>query len=234
MKTIGLIGGTGWISTVEYYRSINQEVNRRLGGLQFARCILYSINYGEMDEANRTNDKPAIYALIRNATESVQRAGADCILLCANTSHQFADELERFISVPLIHIARATAKEILARGYSTVGLLGTKQTMEMDFYRKLLENQNIQVLIPGKEDREFIEYTIKHELLKEIIQESSRFRFLSIIDTLRRSGAGAIVLGCTEIPLLICQENTSVPLLNTLEIHAKAAVDFALAGCQNN
>ena len=228
MKTIGLVGGTGWVSSVEYYRIINQEVNSRMGGLQFAKCILYSLNYGEIDILNQKNDRAGIFSIIRDAVDRVIRSGAECVLLCANTTHQFADELELQIRVPLIHIARTVAKEIKTRGYRKVGLMGTKQTMEMDFYKKTLQNENIEVLIPEKDDREYIQNTIDQELLKELILDKSKMKFHSIIDTLRLRGAQAVVLGCTEIPLLVKQADTNMPLINTLEIHARAAVDFAL------
>jgi aspartate racemase len=228
MKTIGLVGGTGWISSAEYYRIINEEVNRRCGGLQFARCILYSLNYGDIHSLNQKKDRLGVQALVLDAAKRVVSSGADCLLICANTLHQFADEIETAIQVPLIHIAHAVARELKIQGYKAVGLLGTKQTMEMDFYTKTLQQHHVEVLIPKLEERGFIQYCIEDELLKGLFLESSRERFISIIEALHAQGAEAIVLGCTEIPLLVQQKHTRIPLLNTLDIHARAAVDFAL------
>ena len=228
MKTIGLIGGTGWVSTIEYYRIINQEINKRLGGLEAARCILFSLNYGEVDEFNKNNNPEGIFSLLDNAAEKLIAAGADCLLLCANTMHQFASRLEKQIDIPLLHIAKATGEEIKKKGIGKVGLLGTKQTMEMDFYKSKLNEVDITVLTPVKEERDFIQRTISEELLKNIFLEESRERFREIMKDLQKEGAGGIVLGCTEIPLLIKQEHSALPLFNTLEIHSMAAVDFAL------
>ena len=228
MKTIGLIGGTGWVSTVEYYRIINEETNKRLGGLEAAKCILYSLNYGEIDSFNKKNDSEGIFLLLSNAAEKLIAAGADCILLCANTMHQYASRLELKIDVPLIHIAQATGEAIKNRGLNKVGLLGTKQTMEMDFYKSKLNEKEIEVIIPEKIDRDFIQNTISNELLKNMFLDESRTRFQKIMEKLKTNGAEGIILGCTEIPLLIKQEHSALPLFNTLEIHSIAAVDFAL------
>jgi len=228
MKTIGLVGGTGWISSAEYYKIINEEINRRSGGLVFARCILYSINYGEIDAFNRFNDKEGVYRLILDATSKLIQSGADFIVLCANTTHQFAGRLEKEIDVPVIHIAEATAAEIRRRNINRVGLLGTRQTMEMDFYKSKLNDRNIEVLVPEPNERDYIQNTISDELLKGIFSEQSRLRFIGICKDLNRRGAEGIVLGCTEIPLLLKQQDTDIPLFNTLSIHAMAAVDYAL------
>ena len=228
MKTIGLVGGTGWVSTVEYYRIINEEINKRLGGMEFAKCVLFSLNYGEIDSFNKKNDSEGIFSLISDAADKLIVAGADCILLCANTMHQYASQLERKIDVPLIHIAQATGKAIKSRGLSKIGLLGTKQTMEMEFYKLKLEEENINVIVPEKDDRDFIQQTISNELLKNIFIEESRIRFRRIIEKLKEEGANGVILGCTEIPLLIRQQHSALPLFNTLEIHSLAAVDFAL------
>ncbi len=228
MKTIGLIGGTGWVSTVEYYKIINEEINKRLGGLEASKCILLSLNYGEVDSFNKKNNSEGVFSLISNAADKLIAAGVDCILLCANTMHQYASRLEMKINVPLIHIAQATGVAIKNRGLNNVGLLGTKQTMEMDFYKSKLNEANINVLTPESEDRNFIQKTISEELLKNIFIEESRARFRKIMAQLQLEGAEGIILGCTEIPLLIKQEHSALPLFNTLEIHSMAAVDFAL------
>lgn len=228
MKIIGLIGGTGWVSTLEYYRIMNEETNKRLGGHQFANCIIYSLNYGDIANYNKTNNKQGIYELILSAAEKLQSAGAQGLLLCANTLHQFAEALQQQLNIPVIHIAEATASEINAVGISTVGLLGTRQTMEMDFYKSIFMKHKINTLIPESEDREYIQTVINNELIKSIFKSESRMRFQKICENLIAQGAQGIVLGCTEIPLLMKQEDISVKAFDTLEIHAKAAVDFAI------
>ena len=230
MKTIGLVGGTGWISTAEYYKIINEETNRRLGGLEFSRCILFSVNYAEIDNFNKERNNDGIYSLIRDASKKLIISGADCIVLCANTLHQFVDRLEQEIDVPVIHIAEGTAIEIKRKNMKKVGLLGTKQTMEMDFYKSKLNEKNIEVLIPGPDDREYIQQTINNELIKSVFSDDSRSRFIEICKDLSDKGAEGIVLGCTEIPLLLKQEDINIPLFNTLLIHSISAVDFALFG----
>jgi len=232
MKLLGLVGGTGWISSAEYYRVINEEVNRRLGGLQSARCILYSFNYAVIDEMNKKCDVDGQFSLVLDAATKLASIGTEGIVLCANTLHRFADRLERQISVPLIHVATATAKQIKKQGLSTIGLLGTKHTMEMDFYKTKLNEESIKVLVPDAAEREFIHHTIIHELLRGVLREESKAGFVQIMNRLHSQGAEGIVLGCTEIPLLIKQQDTKLPLFDTLTIHCLAAVDFALGnGC---
>jgi aspartate racemase len=228
MKTIGLVGGTGWISTAEYYRIINEEINRRLGGMEFARCALFSVNFGDIQRFNDKRETEGIYAIMLDAAKNLEHIGVDCILLCANTMHMHADRIEKEISVPLIHIARATAKQIQVKGIKTVGLLGTRPTMEKDFYKQKLAEDGIAALVPEKDDRVFIQRTIDEELLKGAFLPESKKRFLDVIRALCSQGAGGVVLGCTEIPLLIKQEDIDVPLFNTTVIHSMAAVDFAL------
>lgn len=229
MKTIGLIGGTGWISTIEYYRILNEEVNRRLGDLNAAKCILYSLNFADLEAFKKKDDMLGMFFLLRDAAVKLQQAGADALLLCANTLHMFADDLAKAIPLPFIHIAAATAGVIKKQGLSTVGLLGTQQTMELDFYKRTLAEQKIKTLIPEKQDRAFIHNTIFQELLNAVFLPESRERFLQIIRSLHAQGAEGVVLGCTEIPLLVKQEDIDLPLFNTLHIHVQAAVDFALA-----
>jgi aspartate racemase len=228
MKTIGLVGGTGWISTAEYYRIINEEINRRLRGFEFARCLLYSLNYGDVDRCNKRQDMEGIYSLLLDASKKLVSIGAECILLCANTMHMFADRVEREIPVPLIHIGVAAARAVKRRGLSTIGLLGTKPTMEKDFYKAKLKSEQILAIVPESDDRDYIQRTIDQELLMGIISEDSRKRFVGIMEKLRSQGAEGIVLGCTEIPLLIQQEDTDLPVFNTTVIHSLAAVEFAL------
>ena len=228
MKTIGLVGGTGWISSAEYYRIINEEINRRAGGFTFSRCILYSVNYGEIEMFNKQNNKEGVYSLILDATLKLAGAGAECIVLCANTLHQFYERLAQETDIPFIHIADAAAREIRQKKMSRVGLLGTKQTMEMDFYKSRLNEREIDVLIPEQSDRDFIQKTISNELLKGVFSDVSRNHFVEICKELQGRGVEGIVLGCTEIPLLLKQEDINIPVINTLTIHALAAVDFAL------
>jgi aspartate racemase len=228
MKTIGLIGGTGWTSTIEYYRIINQGTNKRLGGLNSAKCIVHSFNYAEINALNKKDDHNGIFQLVLNAAEKLKNVSADLLVLCANTLHQYVEELEKLIDLPIVHIADATAKEIKKQNLTTIGLLGTRFTMEMDFYSKRLKAAGIESLVPQKPEREFIHNAIMDELLKEEFKRDTKESFLKIIDELNSAGAQGIVLGCTEIPLLIHQDDTRLPVFNTLEIHAKAAVDFAL------
>ena len=228
MKTIGLIGGTGWTSTTDYYRLINQETNRLLGGLNSARCILYSFNYADINECNLRDDHEGVYRYVLDAAQKLKYASADFLVLCANTLHQYVDRLNDEIKLPIVHIADASAAEIKRKGISTIGLLGTRFTMEMDFYTKKLSEAGITSLVPDKPGRNYIHSIIMDELLKENIREESRKHFLEIIGSLETRGAQGIVLGCTEIPLLIKQEHTHLPVFNTLELHAKAAVEYAL------
>ena len=228
MKTIGMIGGTGWPSTLEYYRIINQETNRRLGGLNSAKIFLSSFNYAEIDTLNKKDDHAGIYKLVLDAAQRLKISAVDFIILCANTLHQYVDALEAETGLKVVHIADATAKEIKRNNLSKIGLLGTRFTMEMDFYTKRMSQFGIDSIVPEKSDRDFIHNAIMNELLKEEFKPETKKKFLTIISELQEKGAGGIVLGCTEIPLLIKQQDTNLPVFNTLEIHAKAAVDFAL------
>jgi aspartate racemase len=229
MKTIGMIGGTGWPSTLEYYRIINQETNRRLGGLNSAKIFLSSFNYAEIDALNKKDDHAGVYKLVLDASQRLKKTNVDFLILCANTMHQYVDNLEKEIGLKIVHIADATAAEIKKKGFTKIGLLGTKFTMEMDFYTKRLKEAGIESLIPPKPEREFIHSAIMNELLKEEFKKETKEKFLNIINELEVNGAQGIVLGCTEIPLLINQKDTYLTVFNTLEIHAKAAVDFALS-----
>jgi aspartate racemase len=228
MKTIGLIGGTGYLSTIEYYKIINETINKKLGGLNFARCILYSFNYGDIDTLNKKDNMKEIYNLLLDAATKTIGSGAECIVLCANALHYCADELQKNIGVPLINIAAEAAAHVKRKQLSTVGLLGTKQTMEHNFYKSKLSEKGIEVLVPDTTEREFINNIIINELLTGKFRNKSKEGFVDIIKRLERFGAEGIIVGCTEIPLLISQEDTNIPLFNTLIIHAQAAVNFAL------
>ena len=228
MKTIGLIGGTGWVSTLEYYRLLNQEVNSRLGGLNAAKCLIYSFNYAEIAALNQENNHAGVLKMVTDAAHKLEMCGVDGIALCANTLHFYADDLQSQITKPIIHIASATADVIKRDGYSAVGLLGTKMTMEENFYKNRLKDSGICTLIPNDRERAFIHRSIFNELLKEIFIDTTKQRFLEIISSLKQQGAEGIVLGCTEIPLLIKQKDVDIPVFNTLEIHVKAIADFAI------
>ena len=228
MKTVGLIGGTTWVSTQAYYRLINEITNKRLGGLNASKCLIHSFNFDEIARLQRNNETGLMYKKIENAAINLIKSGALGIALCANTMHIYANQLSHKLSVPVIHIAEATAKKIIKAGISEVGLLGTRYTMEMKFYTDILEKQGISVHIPPSSEIEFIHECIFSELAKDIFKEQSRNRFLKIIEQLKSEGAKGIILGCTEIPLLIQQNHTNMPLFDTLEIHANAIVDFAL------
>lgn len=228
MKTIGLIGGTGWVSTVEYYRLINELTNKRLGGLQFAKCVLYSLNYGDIDACNRQNDKIGVLSLVTNAAKKLESAGVDGLALCANTLHFAVDELSKSVELPIVHIADATGTRIKSQGVHKVGLLGTKLTMESDFYKTKLKEKGIECLVPELAEREYINDIITTELFKSVFRVDTRKRFIEIINKLANKGAEGIILGCTEIPLLIKQKDSDMPLFDTLHIHAEAIVDFIL------
>jgi aspartate racemase len=228
VKTIGLVGGTGWISTIDYYRIINQEVNKRLGGQTTGKILLYSVDFGEIDAFHAKGDVDGVGALLTEAARKLVSIGADCILLCANTMHMHAERVQEAVSVPLIHIVDATSKQIRMEGMKKIGLLGTRMTMEKEFYRKKLNDAGIEVVIPEKEEREFIQRTINDELVKTLFLPKSKQGFLDIIQRLQGQGAEGVILGCTEIPLLIKQEDTNLPVFDTTRIHSLAAVDFAL------
>jgi len=228
MKTIGLIGGTGWVSTQEYYKKINKKVNEELGGLQFPKIILYSINYGEIYACNQKNDRDGVYDIIAEAAQTLAGADVDFLALCANTIHFTFDRLSKEINLPFVHIAHATGQAIQEEGLKKVALLGTMETMEMDFYKDRLAKMQIEVITPEKEDRQFIHSSIMKELLKDIFRTETREKFIAIMNGLKAKGAEGIILGCTEIPLLIRPGDYDLPLFNTLTIHAKAIAAFAL------
>jgi aspartate racemase len=228
MKILGLIGGISWVSTVDYYSYINKGVNEKLGGINFCECLIYSFNYADIIKNNDSNNWESTLQMITKAALSLKYGGAEAIVLCANTMHLIADELENNIGLPVIHIATATAAEIKKQGLTRVGLLGTKFTMERDFFTNKLKAQGIETLIPGEQDRQFIHDTIKEELGSSILKPETKSRYLEVISKLIAAGAQGIILGCTEIPLLIKEEDVDIPLFDTALIHSKAAVDFAL------
>ena len=229
MKTLGLIGGTSWISTVDYYRYINQLINERMGGVDAARLILYSVNFGELAKLVIANDWDAVARFLSTIAVKLENAGADCIVLCANTTHIAAETIQTNISIPILHIVDAVAAEIERQGIGKVGLLGTKFTMEKDFFKERMATFGIETIVPDEGGRQFVHDSIFQELGKDIFRDETRQRYLAIMDDLKNSGAGGVILGCTEIPMLIKQSDCDIPVFDTTFIHAKYAVDFALS-----
>jgi len=229
VKVIGLLGGMSWESTLEYYRIINETVKERLGGLHSAKCILYSFDFAEIESLQREGDWDKLAEMLIDAAKKLEACGAGLIVICTNTMHKLADKVEAKINIPLIHIVDATAEKILEKNIKQVGLLGTRFTMEEPFYKRRLEEKyGIKVIIPNSKEREIVDRVIFEELVLGIIRQSSRERFKQIIYSLVDRGAEGIILGCTEIPLLIKQEDVTVPVFDTTTIHARAAVEFAL------
>lgn len=226
MKKVGLIGGISWVSTIDYYKLINEGVNKKLGGLQFAECLIYSLNFGDIQEKTWANS----YELLLNACLSLQKSGVDAIVLCANTAHLYANEIEKKIKLPLIHIGTETAKAITKEKITTVGLLGTSFSMEMDFYIDRLKSFGLNVLIPEKQEtRDYIQHVLKEELGRGIINPDSKQNYIKIANELIARGAEGVILGCTEIPLLIDQSHFSVPVFDTTKIHSEAIVNFIVS-----
>ena len=228
MKTIGLIGGTTWVSTADYYTLFSQKVNKALGGNHSARVILYSVDFDDVMTFKAEGRDDALKKMMLEAANLLDYAGAECLLLGANTMHMMADFIQERITIPLIHIGEETAKVIAAKGLKKVALLGTKVTMEKDFFHNKLAEYKIESITPGDNDRDFINNSIFTEFSKEIFTEETRARYTEIIAKLVQEGAEGIILGCTEIPILLKQKDFDIPLFNTTEIHANAAVKFAL------
>lgn len=228
MKTIGIVGGTTWLSTADYYRLLNQAVNEQLGGVSSAKIILNSLNFEEIKQLVEKYDWNGIAGILVPAAVSVANAGADCVVLAANTMHRVADDVTNAIHIPLIHIGEATAAAVKAKGLTTVALLGTRYTMQLDFYKDKLAEKGISTIIPSIEDIEFINASIFNEMGKGIFTPATKQRYLEIIDQLIQQGAQGIILGCTEIPILIKQEDCSVPTFDTTAIHVQAIIDYAL------
>jgi aspartate racemase len=228
MKIIGLIGGMSWESSAKYYRIINEEVQRKLGGLNSARCILFSVNFEEIERLQREDNWQEAGRLLAEAAQALEKAGADLIVLCTNTMHKVIQAIKAGVAVPVMHIADATAQKVKEAQIKTVGLLGTKYTMEMDFYKSRLTASGLNILIPAEEERNRANAIIFDELCLGNIREYSKTYYQMLIDELINDGAEGIILGCTEIGLLIKPEDSPVPVFDTAEIHAKAAVEWAL------
>ena len=228
MKTIGLIGGMSWESTVPYYRIINEEVRDRLGGLHSAKLILYSVEFDEIENCQSTGSWEKSGEILGSAAQGLESAGADFILICTNTMHKVAPQVASMVQIPIVHIADATADELEKCGVQTVGLLGTKYTMTENFYKQKLIDRGIDVIIPDEAEADVINNIIFHELCMGEIRTDSRKKFQEIIDRLKEQGAEGVILGCTEIGLLVHQADSPLPVFDTTLIHAKRAVELAL------
>jgi amino-acid racemase len=229
MLTIGMVGGMSWESTAEYYRLLNQLIRQRLGGLHSARCVLVSVDFAEIEQLQATGAWDQAAAVLAKAARQVQAGGADLLLLCTNTMHKVADQVQAAVDIPLLHLADTTADAVLAAGLETVGLLGTAFTMEQAFYRDRLAARGLTVLIPDAEDRATVHSIIYQELCQGIVLDASRDRYRQVMARLAEAGAQGIILGCTEIELLVTQADSELPVFPTTRLHAQAAIDQALA-----
>ena len=223
MKTIGLIGGMSWESTVTYYQIINETIKNRLGGLHSAKCILYSVDFDEIEKYQTRGEWDKSADVLSEAAQALERAGADYIVICTNTMHKVVPEIGRRIHIPILHIADMTAVQLKKQGIRKVGLLGTKYTMQQDFYKNILIKQGVEVIVPNDDDVDVVNRVIYDELCLGKIFEKSKAAYLDIIHKLARNGAQGIILGCTEIGLLIQQSDTDIPLFDTTLIHAEQA-----------
>ncbi len=229
MKLLGLIGGMSWENTIEYYRIINEMVKNRLQGWNSARVLLYSVNFEEILSLQNQQKWDKIAEIMIDICSKLEGAGCSAIVICSNSMHKIAENIEKKIKIPLIHVVDATAKVIIAKKVNKVGLLGTKFTMEGGFYKERLKNKyNIVTMIPDQEERDYIHKIIYNELAQNILLNPTKQRILEIIENLKFQGATGIILGCTELPLLIKSKDVQIPLFNTLKTHLKAAIDFAL------
>ena len=229
LKTIGLLGGMSWESTQLYYQLINTRINERLGGLHSARLILFSVDFEPIEALQQAGDWDGCGQILAQAARSLEAAGADFLVICTNTMHIVAPQIQAAVDLPLLHIADVTAEQIQAAGLDTIGLLGTNFTMEQAFYKGRLEQvYGLRVLTPGPQERQLVHRVIYDELCQGLVRPASRARYLEVIAALADRGAQGVILGCTEISMLVSQEDTPVPLFCTTTIHAQAAVDYAL------
>jgi aspartate racemase len=229
MKTIGLIGGMSWESSIEYYRIINEATKTKLGGLHSAKSLMVTVDFAEIEKLQHEDRWDEAAKILVKCAQDLERGGADCIVLCTNTMHKLADQIIANVNIPFLHIADATAEKVIAARMKKIGLLGTRFTMEHDFYKgRLIHNFGLDVLVPNKADRDIVHHVIYDELVLGKIVDSSRDEYKHIMESLIAQGAQGIILGCTEIELLVKQEDSRVPLFPTTTIHAVAAVEYAL------
>lgn len=228
MKTIGLIGGMSWESTVTYYQIVNETIKKELGGLHSAKVLLYSVDFDEIEKYQASGEWDKSAEVLSQAAMNLEKAGADFIVICTNTMHKVVPQIQKHISIPIIHIAEATADELMKCGITKVGLLGTKYTMMQDFYKNKLVDAGIEVVIPNSVGIETVNNIIYKELCLGIISEESKKKYLEIIDDLVKQGAQGVILGCTEIGLLIQQEDINIPVFDTTRIHAIKAANFSI------
>jgi aspartate racemase len=229
MKTIGMIGGMSWESSLEYYRVVNEATKARLGGFHSAKCVLYSVDFEEVEKLQHKGDWNRLTVLMVDAAKRLEKAGVDFVIICTNTMHKMADQVQGAISVPLLHIVDVTAQAIIANRQIRVGLLGTKFTMEEEFYKgRLQDKHGLEVLIPSVEERQIVHDILYSELCLGEIKKQSKDKFKEIIQNLVDRGAQGVILGCTEIPLIVSQKDYTIPVYDTTTLHAEAAVDFAL------
>lgn len=228
MKTIGLIGGMSWESTATYYQIINQVINKQLGGLHSAKCVLYSVDFQEIEQCQSSNNWQKSAQILLQAALSLQKAGADFIVICTNTMHKVVPQIIPHLNIPILHIAEMTVKALKKQNMTRIALLGTKYTMEQHFYREIIIHHGIEVIIPDEQDRQIINDIIFKELCLGVIKLNSKNAYLAIIDKLCRLGVQGVILGCTEIGLLINQNDTAIPLFDTSLIHAQEAALYAL------
>lgn len=229
MKTIGLIGGMSWESTVTYYQIINETIKEELGGLHSAKLLLYSVDFAEIEACQANGEWDRSANILADAANRLEKSGADFIVICTNTMHKVAPQIQKQIQIPIIHIADATADSLSQNGINKVGLLGTKYTMTQNFYKEKLISRGIAVIIPDAADIELINHVIYDELCLGIISDKSREQFVRIIEQLKRNGAEGVILGCTEIGLLIHQQDSSLPVFDTTQIHAQKAAIISIA-----
>jgi aspartate racemase len=233
MRTIGLIGGMSWESTTEYYRIINQSVRRRLGALRSASLLLFSLDFGPIEQAQHNDRWDDAAAILTDAARRLHAGGAECIVLCTNTMHRVADRIEAAVPIPFIHIADPAGREAVRSGFGTIGLLGTRFTMSQPFRReRLLDRHGLTVLVPPPDEQDEVHKVIYDELCIGIIRSSSREMYRQVTTRLIERGAKAIILGCTEISLLLKPSDVAIPLIDTTALHAEAAVEFALSSLQ--
>ncbi len=228
MKTIGLIGGMSWESTSLYYKTINEYIKNKLGGLYSAKCILYSVNFEEISRLQKSGDWEKCGEILGDIAKKLETAGADYIVICTNTMHKVVPEMKKYINIPVIHIAEAAYGRIAAKGIKNIGLLGTKYTMQQDFYKRILIDKGLNVIIPDEEDIEFINNVIFNELCCGEINPKSKQKFIEIVEKLKKKGAEGVILGCTEIVMLISQKDIDIPVFDTTAIHAETAAQMSI------